>query len=41
MAPATSLLRNLLDRIFGGASSIEPPAHAAPYSAPSGTSPQG
>jgi penicillin-binding protein 1A len=41
IAPATSVLRNLLDRIFGGASSIEPPAHAAPYAAPSGASPPG
>jgi hypothetical protein len=32
-------LRNLLDRIFGGRS-VEPPARAAPYSAP-GSMPQG
>jgi hypothetical protein len=33
-------LRNLLDRIFGGAS-VDPPARAAPYSAPGNTMPQG
>ena len=44
-APAANLpapisgLRNLLDRIFGGAS-VDPPARAAPYSAP-GSMPQG
>jgi hypothetical protein len=32
-------LRNLLDRIFGGAS-VDPPARAAPYSVP-GAMPQG
>ncbi len=40
-AAPTSGLRNLLDRIFGGAS-IEPPARAAPYSAPGASAaPQG
>jgi penicillin-binding protein 1A len=40
-AAPSSGLRNLLDRIFGGAS-IEPPARASPYSAPGTTAtPQG
>ena len=40
-AAPSSGLRNLLDRIFGGAS-IEPPARAAPYSAPGASAtPQG
>jgi len=39
-APVASGLRNLLNRIFGGAS-IEPPARAAPYSAPGATPPRG
>jgi penicillin-binding protein 1A len=37
--PPASGLRNLLDRIFGGAS-VDPPARAAPYSVP-GAMPQG
>jgi penicillin-binding protein 1A len=37
--PPVSGLRNLLDRIFGGAS-VDPPARAAPYSVP-GAMPQG
>ncbi|HEY1506788.1 MAG TPA: PBP1A family penicillin-binding protein [Stellaceae bacterium] len=39
VAPVATGLRNLLDRIFGGASA-EPPARATPYSAP-GSMPQG
>jgi hypothetical protein len=40
IAPVANGLRNLLDRIFGGGAAAEPPARAAPYSAP-GSMPQG